>query len=192
MPRSIKTGLARQRLKIPAMPLFFALLLSLALHLMFFAVPAWIAKPDRPPPATARIDARLLPSVVTEVTEPPPDAEFAESVTTQAEASSPPTPLPPPRLPPAPNKLSGQALRRAQQSLARHLFYPPQAVAQGLEGEVTLLLVLDTRGRIETAEIARSSGHPVLDQAALAAARSVGAFPGSPRQTLLPVSFSLE
>ena len=54
-----------------------------------------------------------------------------------------------------------------------------------------LLLALDENGRILTAEIAKSSGHVLLDQAALDAARHIGALPGNPRQTLLPVSFRL-
>lgn len=76
--------------------------------------------------------------------------------------------------------------------LSKHLFYPPPAVSQGLEGEVVLLLTLDTAGRIRALEIAKSSGHALLDQAALDAARHIGALPGNPRQTLLPVTFRLQ
>jgi protein TonB len=83
-------------------------------------------------------------------------------------------------------------LQHAQAALSKHLFYPPAAVEQGLEGDVVLLLALDENGRILTAEIATSSGHALLDQAALDAARQIGALPGNPRQTLLPVSFRLQ
>jgi len=76
--------------------------------------------------------------------------------------------------------------------LSKHLFYPPSAVSQGLEGEVVLLLTLDTAGRILAIEIAKSSGHALLDEAAIDAARHLGALPGNPRQTLLPVSFRLQ
>ena len=86
----------------------------------------------------------------------------------------------------------GRPLQKAQAALARHLLYPPEAIAQGLEGEVILLLVLDVQSRIISAEIARSSGHAVLDNAALAASRQIGALPGNPRQTLLPVRFRLD
>lgn len=76
--------------------------------------------------------------------------------------------------------------------LSKHLFYPPPAVIQGLEGEVVLLLTLDTAGRIRSVEIARSSGHELLDEAARDAARHIGALPGNPRQTLLPITFRLQ
>jgi protein TonB len=88
--------------------------------------------------------------------------------------------------------LQGSSLRRAQSALSDHLFYPPEAVARGLEGEVVLLLVLPDNGRLISADIARSSGHALLDQAALDAARRIGALPGNPCQTLFPVSFRLQ
>lgn len=91
-----------------------------------------------------------------------------------------------------PKNLRGAALRRAQGALSKHLFYPAAAVTQGLEGEVVLLLTLDGTGHILAAEIAKSSGHRMLDEAALDAARHIGALPGNPRQTLLPVTFRLQ
>jgi protein TonB len=87
--------------------------------------------------------------------------------------------------------LRGGSLRRAQTVLSEHLFYPPEAVARGLEGEVLLLLTLSERGQLVSATIARSSGHALLDQAALDAARRIDSLPGNPRQILFPVSFRL-
>lgn len=91
----------------------------------------------------------------------------------------------------APQKLSGKSLHRAQAMLSKHLFYPQSAVNQGIEGEVVLLLSLDSKGGIQAVEIAKSSGHALLDEAAIDAARHIGALPGNPHQTLLPVSFRL-
>jgi protein TonB len=82
-------------------------------------------------------------------------------------------------------------LRRAQAAVSRHLYYPPEAVAKGLEGEVILLLTLSTSGQLTGVEIARSSGHALLDQAALDAARRIGGLPGSKRQLLFPIRFRL-
>jgi protein TonB len=65
-------------------------------------------------------------------------------------------------------------------------------VALGLEGDVILLLNLSDTGQLLSASIARSSGHAILDQAALDAARRIGALPGNPRQTLFPVNFRLQ
>jgi protein TonB len=90
-----------------------------------------------------------------------------------------------------PQRLEGGSLRRAQAALSQHLFYPPDAIARGLEGDVILLLTLAPNGQLASAEIARSSGHALLDQAALDAARHIGMLPGNPRQTLFPVKFRL-
>jgi protein TonB len=162
------------------MPLYFALLLSLALHAALIVAPTWLATTQHPPPTS--IEARLMPQVK--------PVTMAEAVST--EADSPGTAATHPSLVAPPRRLAGSALRRAQTALSEHLFYPPEAVARGLEGEVVLLLILSDRGQLVSATIARSSGHPLLDQAALDAAQHIGALPGNPRQTLFPVSFRLQ
>lgn len=162
------------------MPLSVALLLSLTLHALLFIAPTLMTKePHAPVPS---IEARLIP--------PPPPMTTAEAVSTEASQTDaePATPRPAA----LPRRLQGSALRHAQAALSKHLFYPPEAVTRGLEGEVVLLLTLTESGQLASAEIARSSGHALLDQAALEAARSIGALPGSPRQTLFPVNFRLQ
>jgi protein TonB len=47
--------------------------------------------------------------------------------------------------------------------------YPPAARRQRQQGTVTLMLYIDERGALEKVEVRRSSGHPLLDNAALAA-----------------------
>jgi protein TonB len=164
--------------RIIPMPLYLSLLLSLALHAMLVLSPNWLARQQRPP-TPAGMEARLLP--------PPAPAAVAEAVNTEAATdTAPPRPRDPPR------SLSGVSLRRAQSALSEHLYYPPQAVALGLEGDVILLLNLSDTGQLLSASIARSSGHAILDQAALDAARRIGALPGNPRQTLFPVNFRLQ
>jgi protein TonB len=161
------------------MSVHLALLLSFVLHATLIIGPIWLATkpPPIPPPG---IEARLLPR-------PVPD-EMAEAVSTEARN----TDAIPQQLPVPPRSLQGASLRRAQAALSKHLFYPPQAVAMGLEGEVILLLSLTESGQLVSASVARSSGHAILDQAALDAARNIGALPGNPRQTLFPVSFRLQ
>lgn len=161
------------------MPFHLALLLSLTLHAALIAAPNWLATKQRPP-AVPNIEARLLPL-------PAPEA-MAEAVSTESSSSD----AHPEQLATPPRSLQGTSLRRAQAQLSKHLFYPPEAVALGLEGEVILLLSLSDNGRLVSAAVARSSGHAMLDQAALDAARRIGALPGSPRQTLFPVSFRLQ
>ncbi len=160
------------------MPLRLALLLSLALHAALLVASAWLAAMQQPLP-TPGIEARLMPL--------PAPVAMAEAVSTEATGSDSATP----QRPATPRNLHGSSLRRAQAVLSEHLFYPPEAVARGLEGEVILLLTLTESGQLASAAIARSSGHALLDQAALDAAQHIGALPGNPRQTLFPVTFRL-
>lgn len=120
---------------------------------------------------------------------PPAAEDAASSLSTDTSTPAAEAAPPPPAIP---TLVRGRPLQRAQSALARHLLYPPEAIALGLEGEVILLLTMDERGRILSAGIARSSGHAMLDQAALAAARQITVLPGNPRQTLLPVRFRLD
>lgn len=159
------------------MSLPVALLLSLALHAMMIVAPIWLVAKPRPPAAS--IEARLMPL--------PTPAAVAAALGTEASAgvdAAQPQPS-------APRALRGSSLRRARTMFSEHLFYPPEAVRRGLEGEVILLLTLTDSGRLVSAEIARSSGHALLDEAALDAAARIGALPGNPRQILFPVSFRL-
>jgi protein TonB len=165
-----------------------AFLLSLFLHAMVMVPGLWLVRVPAPAPAPLTVD---LPPVKEDIKETP-----AEIVSTQPAAQPAAEHLPPPSKheepQPTPRLPNPKALEKAQAALTKHLFYPPEAIARGLEGEVILLLILDASGRVSSAEIARSSGHSLLDQAALAAARQIGALPGNPKQTLLPVRFRLD
>ena len=69
------------------------------------------------------------------------------------------------------------------------MYYPPEAIAQGLEGEVRLLLRLAEDGRLLAVSVAASSGFP----AALEAAHAMGRIPeAGVRELLLPVVFRLQ
>lgn len=58
--------------------------------------------------------------------------------------------------------------------------YPRAARESGQEGVVRLNIVIDRAGRLVAAQVDRSSGHEVLDAAAVAAARAVSRFPRAP------------
>jgi periplasmic protein TonB len=154
-----------------------ALLLSLMLHAAVIVAPIWLA--PGLPLSTANLEARLIPRHSQD--------PMAEAVSTKGEESAA---VPSPAAQAI--ALQGHSLRRAQTALSKHLFYPPEAVARGLEGQVILLLTLSESGQLVSATIARSSGHALLDQAALDAARQIRALPGNPRQTLFPVNFRLQ
>ena len=88
--------------------------------------------------------------------------------------------------------LAGEAARKAGAQIARELYYPPEAIERGLEGEALVLLFLDESGNAIAARIESSSGHALLDAAAVRAARTLRAMPaGAPREALLPVRFRL-
>lgn len=58
---------------------------------------------------------------------------------------------------------------RIRLELARHFHYPPQAVRRGWQGTVLLGFRIGIDGDIEAIHIAQSSGHALLDRAALGA-----------------------
>ncbi|GAB2182590.1 hypothetical protein DLREEDagrD3_28130 [Denitratisoma sp. agr-D3] len=171
--------------------LFTALLLSLLGHGLVLFSSALKLPP--PPPAPLTVDL------------PPTAAPIAEPLLKNTLETAEPAPAkpadPPPqgeRNAPAVNKpaTSKNSVRNpveaAQRKLAQHLYYPPQAIAAGLEGEVRLLLSLDPTGRIVDAEVAASSGHAILDQAALRAAWAMGSLSGvEKKEMILPVVFRL-
>ena len=89
-------------------------------------------------------------------------------------------------------RLSGEAALKAAEQLRRELPYPREAIERGLEGEALVLLFLDAAGTVIAARLAGSSGHALLDDAAVRAARSLHSLPDSaPREALLPVRFRL-
>lgn len=91
---------------------------------------------------------------------------------------------------------NGQVAAAARAAVKDHFFYPLLARRRGWEGEVVLSFGVDRAGRILGAEVARSSGHGVLDRAALDALARVGQletpeqWAGTPR-LLLPVRYRL-
>lgn len=163
------------------MRLLFACLLSLGAHLVLLFAPVWLSATPAPLRPAIEATLRHMPAALGIM------ADAVTSIETDKANNKPDSPLAS-----APKNLRGTSLRRAQGMLSKHLFYPPPAVAQELEGEVVLLLTLDAAGQIHALDIAKSSGHALLDEAALNAARHIGALPGNPRQTLLPITFRLQ
>lgn len=92
----------------------------------------------------------------------------------------------------APQPLQGEAALKATEQLQRELYYPVEAIERGLQGDALVLLFLDSSGTVIAARLEGSSGHALLDDAAVRAARSLRALPpGAPREALLPVRFRL-
>lgn len=179
--------------------LALAFALSVALHaVLLFAG----ADSRRAPPAPPRLEARLRPPPA-----PPAEPLLKNTLAAEPEPAKPAAPPPPPpasaktaavspkpvpKPAPKPAPTPARELRAAQKKLAQHQFYPPEAIAAGLEGEVRLLVLLDADGEVSDVQIAASSGHRILDAAAQRAAFAMGSLPGSSRRELiLPVVFRL-
>src|ERR1039457_5051456 len=98
---------------------------------------------------------------------------------------------PPPRAPPAPTKL--EVTYKPDISN----YYPEQARRDGQEGRAQVKICINTSGKVESAEIASSSGFPILDEAAIKVGRAFRFKPptqeGKPVATcpVLPVKFEL-
>ena len=161
-----------------------ALLASFALHLALLG----LGLPgEKVSPRSTAISARLLPPETVKPAEPLLKDTLGEPAAPKAEAAPPRTDRSKGRRP-APRTPE----EAAQRKLSEVLFYPPEAVARGLEGEVRLLLTLDGDGAIRDAQVAAGSGHRILDEAAVKAAFAMGRLPGAgAREVLLPVVFRL-
>ncbi len=169
--------------------LFTALALSVLLHLV---------------PLLDNVDfeqnSRSTANMLTAELRPPPPP-----------AAAPPLTLPEPARPPEPRKkqtppkpaakTGTQAAKTWTQAVREHLknldsagqFYPAEAIARGLEGEVQVLIIIDEAGKVSAARVEQGSGHAILDTAALRAVRSLQSLPDdAPRQVVLPVRFRLK
>ena len=92
--------------------------------------------------------------------------------------------------PPRPERVAKTVTREQRiDSILR--FYPQDAIRQGLEGEAIVMLRIGGDGEVLAAEIAKSSGHVILDEAALRAVRATTRFPPGSREILFPVTFAL-
>lgn len=167
--------------------LFAALALSLSLHVLPF-LPGMLVQPARPT-ATPPIQAALRSLPPTPA--PPPALQLPEPPPKKAEPARAHR-----QTPPAPNapRTWTQSVREQLKKLdAAGQFYPAEAIARGLEGEALVLLVIDESGQVVAARIEQGSGHAILDEAALRAARSLKSLPAdAPRQTVLPIRFRLK
>ena len=134
-----------------------------------------------PPPAESLLKNTLDEAVETKETEPPPP---------------PPKPIEPTRKP-EPKVIPKSTLKRdlqiAQRKLSEQQFYPPEAIARNIEGEVRLIIRLAENGAVVDVDIAASSGYAILDNAAIRAAYAMGSLTGvTSRELILPVVFRLE
>lgn len=169
----------------------YRLLLALAASLLLHLSPllaGFVPEASRPPPQPLQATLRPLPLPLPPLVLPDPP----KPAVTRPAPPRPPAAVPERKPPPAAATWA-QAVRRHIEDLQeRGLFYPEEAIARGLEGEVLVLIVIDEGGRVIAARVEQGSGHRLLDEAALRAVRSLRSLPAdAPREALLPVRFRL-
>lgn len=171
--------------------LILALALSLALHASLLLPEAFKrGKPPSPPVLQALLRLPIKQAALN-----------AEPLLkdTLASAETPPIVKPPPspKVQPAPPKPVAKAVARreieaAQRKLSQHLFYPEEAIARGLEGDTHLIVTVSDDGSITDVQVGVSSGHAILDKAAVRAAWSMVRIDWAPsREFILRVPFRL-
>lgn len=173
-------------------PLFLALIASLFLH----GLP-WLINqtpPAKPPPPPPALSAKLVPPPPPKIIAPPPELILPEPP--KPEAASPPPQAEKQKLrdKPAPSmKTWDQAVAQQLKQLNdRKQYYPLEAIKLGLQGEVLVLVIIDENGNITAARVEESSGHHMLDEAALRNVRTIRSLPSdAPREALLPLRFRL-
>ena len=176
--------------------LTLAFALSLAVHGAAL-LPDFLKRlPAAPPKPPLQAMLRLAPAPEPLPAEPLLKNTLDEEVAPK-EVDPPPPPPPPKPVEPAPKPVPKNTQKRdvqiAQRKLSEHQFYPPEAVAQNLEGEVVLILKLSDNGTIEDVSVGASSGHRILDNAAVRNAYAVGAFDDvSSRELVVRMYFRLE
>lgn len=169
--------------------LLAALAASVALHALLLA--EWPAA--KVSPRDTALTVRLPPAPTLELVEPVDSLLKNTFEETRAPAAD--------QQAEARNAVRSAALRKteppapapkAARKLSEVLFYPPEAVARRLEGEVRLLLTLDEDGMILDVQVAAGSGHALLDEAAVRAAFAMGRLPNeTQREIIFPVVFRL-
>lgn len=179
----------------PCRPLARALALSLVLHAALLATGARLASllPSLARPADTTLKVRLAEPLAVPVPAPQPELRMREDTPPARAPEAKPGTLARAAVPAGVPVLAGEAASKATEQVARELFYPPEAIERGLEGEALVMLFLDAAGNAIAARIESSSGHAILDAAAVRAARTLRSLPASaPREALLPVRFRLQ
>ena len=137
-----------------------------------------------------------------QVTAPPPEV-VVQTVTpppvTVAPVAKPVPPAPVMAVKtPVPGEGRDAFLARLLAQLNRYKQYPRGARAAHIEGVVMLHFVMDADGKVQSFDIARSSGRPVLDAEALALIQRAQPLPALPADfptrildAVVPVEFSL-
>jgi len=157
------------------------------------------------PEKTKKIeDLKPVPKLMTEptlITAPPP-VFVVRTMSPPPVAAQPPMAAPAAAAIPAPQRSAGETrdsyLGRLLAQLNRFKQYPRAARQAHIEGVVMLHFVMDADGKVQSFEIAKSSGRPVLDAEALALIQRAQPLPALPADfptrtldAIVPIEFAL-
>ena len=174
--------------------LIIAFALSLALHgsLLLPDILKRLPVARQQPALQATLRLPPIPEPTPQPAEPLLKDTIAQDDAIPVEEPSPPPPSP------TPTKQSTKDTQKrdvqiARKKLSKTQFYPPEAIAQNIEGDVRLIIKLSDSGSVDDVIVASSSGHAILDNAAIKAAYAMGKLTGvTSRELILPVIFRLE
>jgi protein TonB len=143
-----------------------------------------IVQPPPEPPREQKPEEEEKPKV-----EPPPPVPESEVTLPQETKPEPPQPVPQPTpqtptAPPRQRTASAAAVTAWNVSIAkqieRHKSYPASALPRRETGVTQVAFAIGRDGRVIDSRIIRSSGHPTLDQEAIATLQRAQPFPRPP------------
>jgi len=82
-------------------------------------------------------------------------------------------------------------VERLRERIGSRIVYPEEAVRRGQEGEVVLRILIDGHGNPSALRVARTSGVPVLDEAARRGVLGAAPLPAAPGWVEVTVRFVL-
>lgn len=153
--------------------------------------------PTEAPPLPVPLPTPITPVLATPTqTEPAPATPAVATAATAAPVVTAPASTAPAA---APDRASAQAyMRLLAAALLQQRNYPGEARKQRLQGVVAVRFTLDRGGHVLAMAIARSSGHALLDQAALEVLQRADPLPAIPPElgkdrltVTVPIEYSL-
>jgi protein TonB len=145
--------------------------------------PQQIARPATPIIAAADIDEDITIAPTTFEDNPVEDLPPPPEAVTETDISAAPTFTP--------YTVQPDIKNRAEVARALEREYPPLLRDAGIGGTVQVWFFIDEQGRVQRTQVAESSGHKALDDAALDVANIIQFTPALNRDKTVPVWISL-
>ena len=158
-------------------PLTIAFALSLAMHAALL-VPGMMKRPATPSPEPALQAVLRPPPSLETLAAPEPLLKNTLEAENAAKVSMPPAPAQRAPARATPTTVTKREIEAAKKKLSKYIFYPEAALRLELEGTVRLFILLAADGHVEDVRLVASSGHTLLDNAAIKGFYAIGKLPG--------------